>query len=75
MNQLPTIRITTIEGGHASSCAVLVTCSRCPKVRVIRETRQAADRYATSHLAGHGLLMAAATGDLDDEELGEELAA
>lgn len=66
MNALPTVSIGPIEGGHAGPGGVMVTCSRCPQVRVIRTSRQAADRYAKNHLAGHGYLMAAATGDLED---------
>lgn len=69
MTVLPKITIGPVEGGHSNGRGgVLVTCSRCPRVRVIRETRQAADRYATRHLAGHGLLLAAATGDLELDE-------
>jgi hypothetical protein len=67
MSRLPRISIGPVEGGHAGGLGgVLVTCSRCPNVRVIRTNRQAADRYAKNHLAGHGYLMAAATGDLED---------
>lgn len=55
---IPTIKITPVEaqGGF------LITCSRCPKVRVIRDSRRFADRYAVQHLAGHG------TPALEDQE-------